>query len=1640
MRIFAVEFMFMGEKQTTINTKHQQTILSNRMKKNLLFLLLPLALMMSMHSMAASQAGAAAIKAGNILHCFDWTFTDIQAELDNIKAAGFVTIQTSVAQKNYGGAQDWSAIYRPWDTSVGNGLGTANELKALCSAAHAKGMYIIVDVVANHTDGDGNGPKPYSGMADFWKNTDIYHNNGGANDGSRFQVTHGHIGMPDLKTEDSRVQAKYKEYVQALKGYGVDGIRWDAAKHIGLPSEGDQFWPSVIDNDMYNYGEILNTTGGNNTQCLKEYHNYMSVTDNQFSTNQVLGAFKSGNVPNNGGCWTFDTGSDKFVYWGESHDTYLNDGDASQNVDQSVIDRAYAIAAAFGNIPGLYLSRPNKPAKVGVKGSMNFKNSWVAEVNKMKNECVGQRSYYVSSNGVGAVLRESGAVIVKGSGSGQISINNGGSTLAAGTYTDHVTGNTFTVTSSSISGNIGQNGIAVLYEAQTPTPRASINPNGGSFTTETLSGTVTGQNCTSVWYKIGSGSKQTKTGKTATFTIGSGVNYGQTITVLYGASDGKTESSASATFTKKDASAVQKIYVKNAANWSTVYAYIYKDETTHVAGWPGTQMTAVSGSKCYDYEYTLPEGYENCYVIFTESSTATDHRYPADKQPGLTFSGTDMVFNNSTNGWAAYDPDNCGGDIKYEYKLDDETEYKEATEDILLEGLAVGSHTIVWQLTDQYSNKRPAACKTTIVVEDNTLPTCTGDVLEDVPTLVDAVTCDATVSLPLPTGAADNCSDNTLSYRYKVGKTGDYTDINKTTNITLPVGNNTIYWEMSDGINTHAEACSTVVTVLDKTAPYCDDLDMGKIKSDETDCNTDVLIELASGAKDYCNSKITYKYSVDGKELKTASAAPTLNLEVGTHEIVWTLADAKGNSRPDACKTTVTILGNQKLEPDCNTIAPHLYDTIKTCGPSTTVKIQAPTFTDPCYDDYIIKGTTKDNIKSFPLGNTVVTWTFTNKDKTQTAECQQTVSVVTSQKLQFECPKDTVKLALNADECVKEYTLVPKTATEPCTERELMGSAYINGKLVKPANYKREFPAGLTEIVWVFVGDANILAKPKDTCKQYVKVGNDNRPPVPCKNDKVSLTLDEGCDVLPTELDLGNEGVILADELCVAGKKVTPNIWRTSNPENVVHDPADLGVYHPGKDTVMWHYQFNPSNLGNIMDVYCVQPIEIFTDSKIKLDCNDESFAKLTFETPANTCQVPGDTVTLNPVDAVHPCFDDVIIEGKTDHDFTKPYPLGTTTITWVYTDHTWTLTDSVAQCTQLIEVIDKTKPTIVCDKDSTYYLPRDEKGQEALCAAPFADLDIKKPEVSDNCSSADEDFTISYVRKYTDEKGNSKTTAAEDPFEVGTTVITWTVLDKATNKSTCQQTIIVKDSITPKPTCPEDLTLEAPEGKCDTTIAVVVGETYKYEDPCEGDIIPVGVRDDGKEIGDPFPVMKLVTITWTYTDSHNNSSQCTQTVFVKDMTKPEVDCENTATPIKVKTELEKCEVDGEVVVDKITLPTAKDLCQEEAPVMTSSRYYLGRDGLAAPAIVLNEGDTVRWDDKTVPFKAGYYEIHFIFTDKAGNSDSCVQSVFVEDINPPVTDECKDVPTPVVLNPALGECDVNIVPTELNITAQIEYE
>lgn len=486
------------------------------------------------------------IQDGVILHCFDWTLADIQEEIPNIAKAGFTAVQTSPVHERAGKGSVWYDVYRPYDFKIGNGLGTEADLKALCAKAHEYGVKVIVDVVANHTD--------YSNVASRLLDESLYHERFGVgNWHDRHQVTFGMIGMWDLDTNNPTVQAIIKQYIQDLKACGVDGIRWDAIKHIGLPSEGDSFMQNVVDQEMYNYGEILDSTGGDDNVLFPEYQTYMSITDNGYG-NGFANSFAGGSINESVGNFNQrNAKTEKLVYWGESHDTYANDGGESKNKSQNVIDRAYAVVAGNNGATALYFSRPAQKAKndirFGDKGSVHFKDAEVAQVNHMHNVCAGEPNYYVKGNGVCAQVRKSGAIIVLGNGSDRdVTVANGagdGKWLKSGTYKDMVGGGVFTVNASTISGHVGGSGIAVIYNAGSIVlpPEVAFNPaDGTAFSDESLTVTATPLNAVSAWIQVNDGAKQDFTAAKQ-FTVGADVAYGKNVTITWGATDkeGKTE-------------------------------------------------------------------------------------------------------------------------------------------------------------------------------------------------------------------------------------------------------------------------------------------------------------------------------------------------------------------------------------------------------------------------------------------------------------------------------------------------------------------------------------------------------------------------------------------------------------------------------------------------------------------------------------------------------------------------------------------------------------------------------------------------------------------------------------------------------------------------------------------------------------------------------------------------------------------------------------------------------------------------------------------------------------------------------------------------------------------------------------------
>ena len=624
-------------------------------------------------SHAASQSNvysqlANNIQDGTILHCFDWTYQQIIDELPNIAAAGFTSVQTSPAQQGVVGNSIWYYLYQPNGFYISDsGLGSENDLKRLCSEADKYGIKVIVDVVANHLAGD------HSNIDSSLKGSEYWHQGGDKiNYSNRYEITHYNIGMPDLNSEHSTVQNKVRNYIQQLKNDGVDGIRWDAAKHISLPSENCNFWSSVIDKSMFNYGEILDNPVENNqgfaNSLIKEYTNYMSVTDSKYSST-ILGAINGGSVSSSIGYWTQTAGvsDNKLVYWAESHDTYSNhtsEGGWTKYIDQNKIDRAYAIVASRNGATSLYFSRPSQTEKtaikVGQKGSTHFKSVEVAAVNQFHNLCIGEPDYYTVSGNVAVTTRKSGAVLVLGSGSNQyVSVPNGGSYTTPGEYTDKVSGNKFIVTKDTISGTIGSTGIAVLYNtAPIPVnPTISADKESQTFV-DSISVNYNIENADS--YKIiVNGNENNATSQT----------YTETTTVVIEAYNSSGSDKKTYIYTK-DSSEKRTIYLDTTnCSWFTndsAVAAIKTDKdsnytkmtTTTIAGKevytisvPSSASSAkivrmLPSGKCYnEKEISLNASY-NYYTSDSNWSTLTTSNYQTgDIKPTISFSVDSGTYN-----------------------------------------------------------------------------------------------------------------------------------------------------------------------------------------------------------------------------------------------------------------------------------------------------------------------------------------------------------------------------------------------------------------------------------------------------------------------------------------------------------------------------------------------------------------------------------------------------------------------------------------------------------------------------------------------------------------------------------------------------------------------------------------------------------------------------------------------------------------------------------------------------------------------------------------------------------------------------------------------------------------------------------
>ena len=245
---------------------------------------------------------------------------------------------------------------------------------------------------------------------------------------------------------------------------------------------------------------------------------------------------------------------------------------------------------------------------------------------------------------------------------------NGGATFTdcpAGTYTDVVTGKTYTGSTIEVEapatqgqlrvlvkdwkdGKIGEDGAFIydttaksldgqdydgneeagtIWNEQGPIQPASVSFSqaGGSFRTETINLTVTlSEDAKSGWYQIKGQDKVNLTpGVSENLTIGDGMNFGDTETIEWSAEaqDGKVKS-GSLTFKKVDPNASITVYVQ-AENAPFIYAWSKGSSVKKLTGdWPGTKMTEseeINGEKYWTCAF---DGVDNFNVILNNNSGA----------------------------------------------------------------------------------------------------------------------------------------------------------------------------------------------------------------------------------------------------------------------------------------------------------------------------------------------------------------------------------------------------------------------------------------------------------------------------------------------------------------------------------------------------------------------------------------------------------------------------------------------------------------------------------------------------------------------------------------------------------------------------------------------------------------------------------------------------------------------------------------------------------------------------------------------------------------------------------------------------------------------------------------------------------
>jgi gliding motility-associated-like protein len=244
-------------------------------------------------------------------------------------------------------------------------------------------------------------------------------------------------------------------------------------------------------------------------------------------------------------------------------------------------------------------------------------------------------------------------------------------------------------------------------------------------------------------------------------------------------------------------------------------------------------------------------------------------------------------------------------------------------------------------------------------------------------------------------------------------------------------------------------------------------------------------------------------------------------------------------------------------------------------------------------------------------------------------------------------------------------------------------------------------------------------------------------------------------------------------------------------------------------------------------------------------------------------------------------------------------FNFGTSTVTWIATDGS----NNSVTCEFDVTVIDDQDPEITACIGSIQTV--DANAGECTYTVTSSAWDAVS---DDNCTVSSVLVDLSGATT-----ANDLTTLNNVVFNLGTTLVTWTVTDQSGNTDVCTFNVLVEDNEVPViSNCPSDISINNDNGDCG---ALATWTLPSYSDNCGAVMTFSHLPNTYFEVGS-------TTVTYTVTDGSGNVSLCSFEVTVDDNENPVLSCPAT---------IETCDPYVE-----FSYPTALDNCEALTVLQTA--------------------------------------------------------------------------------------------------------